>query len=455
MSYRSGLVILAFSVHCTPPPPEPPRPAPPTAPAPPITAAPSTIPTPQPTTPAPPALLFATTAELVPDRKLAALVDDLAKEKTIESSHIGAAGAPSRVYAKFVAVRGAASTAQLEALLRHESPIVRGYVGAHIARSVPGSVARLEPLLDDASAVDTLDGCIGGNAVVRQHLLEALCESELPEAHTVIARRADGPSDPTGEALACLARIDGATAAPIVAKQLTAGASGARLERLLRLAALAPARESCAIAVAIGPSDAARFAAASALGRCDDDAAYARLETLANGTDDKDAKANLLLHTRTPPPRRRELMKDARVVERAVWMLENRLRAMTTPELVALTEWLLEVDERGFQRVLAAVKPHPSATELMRKIAKRTAPAQEWGVRMPAIAYLAKEKDRESIPEFRRSLTAGMESEVIVAIQALGTLGDRQSKPAISALAKSPNEWIAKQAKESLAALAR
>src|SRR5262245_44958505 len=80
------------------------------------------------------------TAALIQRPEVAALVDDLAKEKRLESSHVGAAGAPSSAYAKFVAITAKATEGELVALLEHQNAVVRGYAAQHVARELPARV---------------------------------------------------------------------------------------------------------------------------------------------------------------------------------------------------------------------------------------------------------------------------------------------------------------------------
>lgn len=103
------------------------------------------------------------------------LVDDLAKEKSIESSHIGFAGAPSAVWAKWDAVRKAASTDELRALLGHASLVVRGYVAQEMAGWKTLEAAALEPILHDMTPVTNMSGCDIGDDPLGAFVLATLC----------------------------------------------------------------------------------------------------------------------------------------------------------------------------------------------------------------------------------------------------------------------------------------
>src|SRR5438034_3548421 len=75
---------------------------------------------------------FRSTAQLVSDPALAALVDELARCPRIESPYVGEGGEPSSVFATFRRVAAAASRQQALALLPHHNPVVRSYL--HHAR---------------------------------------------------------------------------------------------------------------------------------------------------------------------------------------------------------------------------------------------------------------------------------------------------------------------------------
>lgn len=146
------------------------------APATPAAPAAPTTPAAPPVAKLPPAPPFAPTTDLVQRADLAALVDALAAERAVESSHIGAAGAPSAIYARWEAVQKAATAEELRALLRHQSPVVRGYVAQHLVRDqTPLASDPLRPLLSDATSVGTTQGCMIGTYTVAALVLEELC----------------------------------------------------------------------------------------------------------------------------------------------------------------------------------------------------------------------------------------------------------------------------------------
>jgi hypothetical protein len=146
------------------------------------------------------------TAELIRRREVAALVDALAAEDTISSAAVGAAGHPSPVYKEFQAIVAKATTAELVALLAHESPVVRGYVGEHIARNVGDHVKDVVALTDDETSVKTIEGCSVSVQSVGEVVRAALCFSPLPEhrAALLAVHARGGPH--AAEALGCAAR---------------------------------------------------------------------------------------------------------------------------------------------------------------------------------------------------------------------------------------------------------
>lgn len=131
--------------------------------------------------------------------ELAARVDALARMSRVESSHIGAAGTASPAWAAFDAVVQTATPSELRALVHHESPVVRGYVGQHLARTdATVDVAALRPLLLDTSPVGTTDGCMMADTKVAVVIAEALAWSpgDKAGAHALLRSIADDPSYP-------------------------------------------------------------------------------------------------------------------------------------------------------------------------------------------------------------------------------------------------------------------
>src|SRR5262249_19287954 len=61
-------------------------------------------------------------------------------------------------------------------LLRHASPVVRGYLAGHVLEAFPDDMAALYPLIHDGATVEELDGCCGARTTVGQIVLALLRE---------------------------------------------------------------------------------------------------------------------------------------------------------------------------------------------------------------------------------------------------------------------------------------
>lgn len=135
---------------------------------------------------------FLPTIALITDPKLVRLVDDLALSPRIDAGAIGIAGEASPIYLRFDRVVRAATRQQALALLRHESPIVRGYMAQHVSLTVEqGGVEALYPLLDDSAEVETMAGCRGGRSPVSRIVFNALSSRpEHPGVQSLLLRAA-------------------------------------------------------------------------------------------------------------------------------------------------------------------------------------------------------------------------------------------------------------------------
>jgi HEAT repeat protein len=132
------------------------------------------------------------TKALISDAKLARLVDVLARSQSLDSPAIGVAGEASSTYLLFDRVVHAATRQQVLALLRHESPIVRGYMARHVALTAElGGVEALYPLLGDSAPVATRVGCRASQTPVSHIVLEALSlRAEHPRVQSLLLRAA-------------------------------------------------------------------------------------------------------------------------------------------------------------------------------------------------------------------------------------------------------------------------
>ncbi|MBK6513149.1 MAG: hypothetical protein IPM79_07065 [Polyangiaceae bacterium] len=422
-------------------------------------------PGPAPASPAPgPKLTFEPTAALIKQAALAALVDDLAKEGTLESSHIGAGGAPSMVYKKFEALLAAAKDADLLALLRHDSPVVRGYVAQHLARSQGAALANVRPLADDATMVKTLEGCMGGSETVSSVVLDALCWSSAPEAGALLGELAQRDDDVGARALGCAARFGGAAVTKAIDDAITDGSrSHATREAALRAFTLSPVAARCGSirALAERPGDKLRQVALGALSRCTDSASQATLEAAAAdsvASIASEAKIALLLSPATSESRRKELAADTKLAGSASPRLQARARshALANDQLQVI-EALVGLDANLFSQPLWDVKTSAGASSMMRRLATTFGPSSSKGQganpRLPVLRYLARLKDTADKAELKRSLSSADPREVQAALDGLVAMKATDVKPQVEALAKSSDPSIARFAKDAAAKL--
>lgn len=95
-------------------------------------------------------------------------VEALAAHSRIESACVGFAGAPSEVYRDFRDMVDHATEEELEDLLTHESPVVRGYIAGFFVSKYGPEHPALQPLHADTAEVFTMVGCIGGKTTVAE-----------------------------------------------------------------------------------------------------------------------------------------------------------------------------------------------------------------------------------------------------------------------------------------------
>lgn len=396
------------------------------------------------------------TADLVGRAEVAALVDALAAEKRVESSHVGAGGTPSGVYARYAALAKAATDAELVALLEHESAVVRAYVARHVAAHLPAGFQPLVALAKDETLVDDLSGCSGGQAAVGALVREALCESPLPEAGAALVAVHDAGGPQAASALACAAPLAPDVAGPAAVRALRRGPKPAARADYLAVLAVAPAPEACELARAgADTGDASvQIGAAKALWRCDDDASRRVLAVLAGGKNvvvARHARASQFLLS---PADRPALAAD----RDGVWEVQARLGALLrsapgTKAHLPLVEALVGAFPGSFGGALHGAAVTPETTAFALRVAG-VLPPQRNGDKRPdrtsALRYLARAKDRAALPELRRSLDADDAAEVRAALDGLVALGDAASKPAVEKLAKHPLIDVARAARDAL-----
>ncbi len=127
----------------------------------------------------------APTSQLIRQPALAAEADALGDE---DARGVGARRLRRHVELLVREVRGAPREAdpppRRVALLRHRSPIVRGYVARHLAQSQygeihslsPAVVAGLRPILRDETVVGFVDGCWVSEAPIGEYVVLQLCQ---------------------------------------------------------------------------------------------------------------------------------------------------------------------------------------------------------------------------------------------------------------------------------------
>ncbi len=412
--------------------------------------------------PAAPAFTGKPTSALIQRPEIAALVDALAAETDLESSHIGAAGSPSAVYAKFTALAEKANEAEMVALLEHRSAVVRGYSAQHVAGKLPARLEALVPLAEDATAVPTLNGCMRGLDTVGRIVIDALCYSQLPEAGGTLVTIARKGGRGASHALVCAAPTAPTIAAEAASQALRGKVTPEDEAAYLRALALAPTADpadGCALARPRATSSDAsvQIGAAQALWRCDDEASRKTLVDLAGGKNTvvaRHAKASLFLAFEG---RRRELSTDREVVFEVRERLAQALRSPEgTRRSIGLVETLALAypENLGAPLYRAIVLPETTAAAL--RIAAKTEPGKfaGWaGVRSDVVAYLARSKDPAAIVEIRRSLGSTEPLEVTAALRGIEAFKDTASRAAVEKLTTHSNREVADAAKKALTAL--
>lgn len=148
---------------------------------------------------------FLPTAALLTDPALVALVNQLAQETRIESAGIGVSGNPSEIYARFARLAQKLNRQQAYALLRHESPVVRGYLLWQVMTLRPIEPDALYPLLGDAAEVDLQMGCKRSRGRVADLTFEALsAEAAQPAVQELLLRVAQDRQLPSYRAAALI-----------------------------------------------------------------------------------------------------------------------------------------------------------------------------------------------------------------------------------------------------------
>jgi HEAT repeat protein len=405
-----------------------------------------------------PPLAFRKTAELIADPELAGLVDLLAAQSAIESAAVGAAGAPSAAWKAYRAVVARATPADIVALLGHQRPVVRGYMAQHVARELPGELARLYPLLGDETKVQIVSGCMIMEQTIAEVVLDSLCAAASSAAaqNLLLRAAADGSLGPIrGRALGCVAAQRRAESRSIALALLDAGDPALRRDALMTLGMTGAVEDAARAASYAGDRDSmVRAQVATTLGRLRGPQARPVLEKLLRDSDDYVRRSAIYEYAALPdadPALIAEVLGDslARVRARAA---EGIARA-PRPATIGLLEKYLgggEALSSGelFESLEAATSP--DVTDMMRRLLS----APDWYTRERAVTYLAGQGDTQSLPGIRLLLQGQTIGERQAAARAVARLSDRDAVPDLIRLLEdsNPNGRIA--AAEALAALA-
>jgi hypothetical protein len=133
-------------------------------------------------------------------------VKRLAGVERIEGPFIGHGPRKSEVYPLFRAVVDGRSAAQLEPLLRHSSPVVRGYVAMWILDRFPDEARRVAPLARDGAGVQAQFGCLGSEGPLAAFVAQRLCLRRTNRAvQEVLLGWATDPASPAEGTAFCVA----------------------------------------------------------------------------------------------------------------------------------------------------------------------------------------------------------------------------------------------------------
>jgi hypothetical protein len=98
---------------------------------------------------------------------IAVIAKEMADYQVYESQRVGFAGAYSSQYKRYEKLLAEATVQELFLLTRQESPVVRVYAYEALTQKSPRLAARAyRTLQKDKAGLNTLNGCIGGEATV-------------------------------------------------------------------------------------------------------------------------------------------------------------------------------------------------------------------------------------------------------------------------------------------------
>jgi hypothetical protein len=341
---------------------------------------------------------------------------------------------------------------------------VRGYVAQRVARAVPAHVGDLAPLAEDATSVETLEGCMKGTTSVGKVVREALCGSTLAEAGAALVTVADHHGLEAAAALACAAptqpRLAGEAAVRELRPRNLSPVDQAAYLRVLGVARPQDPAEGCELArEGTQSADASvQIGAAQALGHCDDAGSLALLERLAAGRNvvvGRHAKASLFMRV---PGRRDALSGDADVTREVSGRLGSELRSPEGAKaVIALAETLALAYPEKLGAPFRSAAAAPETTAAARRIAAKLEPTKAAfaypTARASVIDYLARTRDQASLPELRRSIASGSPQEMVSALGGIEAMHDKESRAAVEALTHHADHDVAAAATRALAVL--
>lgn len=402
------------------------------------------------------------TDELVTTPAVRDAVNLLAKETRIESSHVGAGGVESATYTLFDKAWNAATPAEREKLIEHESPVVRGYFAQRFGREADVMPIALAPLLDDPTPVGSLQGCNAADSTIQRVVLDALCWSNAKGAGDVLIETATSEGALAGEALSCAAPKAPAAASAIALANITRGAPSKLLEGSFRVLAVSPHPSACGPArdAALDGTPEVARAAISALALCADDASVSVLQSLRsseNKSVSRGANLSLVMNPKTPSELRRSIADDKSTLDSVGTRLGAILKSPTgSLVVIPVVEEILALGPSSMPSAFSSIAESPEATTLMRALAaKEAAPtdAHGWTIHTAAVGYLARVKDSASLPLFRAALDAQNVPEIRFALAAVRDLRDGGSRAAVEKLTHHEQKDVATLASDVLAKL--
>lgn len=364
-----------------------------------------------------------------------AAVDRLAAFGRIESARISSGGTPSKVYQAFRELVDVASAEELEALLRHESGAVRGYMMQHVVGAQRGSLKAVRLLLRDETAVDGQVGCMLGQGTIASRTVEALCAAgdvaEVVDMLEVAAQEAV-PDILRGRAVVCVSRSRVERGLTLARPMLRHTDGNVRRQAVSAFTVAGVVGEAGPLEEMAADEDrGVRAAVATAVARLGGDPAV-----VAGLLADEDDYVRMIAGSayvelgRVEEAVVRRLLADQQARVRngvAVAMAQHGA-------LVHLLEPLLmasRVDGRVMQAL--ARREDGELAPMMRRLLA----AESAYVRERATDWLGQRGDERDLPLLRRQLGAPTIGERKQAASALGRHGDVESVPLLEKLLRS------------------